>query len=103
MRCTCLTSQRCTRRTRARESASAARSLSRARGSAAEMYASGERNAGRLRARIHEVLAAEPLLSLDYAELVDVGTFQPPGTLAALAVRIGKTRLIDNHDVSKPF
>ena len=41
--------------------------------------------------------------SLPDAELVDPATFRPPGTLAVLAVRFGKTRLIDNHDVSKPF
>jgi pantoate--beta-alanine ligase len=81
----------------------AALSLSLSLRIAAEMYASGEHDAGRLRARIHEVLAAEPLVGLDYAELVDPATFRQPGTLAVLAVRIGKTRLIDNHDVSKPF
>ena len=81
----------------------AALSLTRSLRVAAEMYASGERDTGRLRVRIHEVLAAEPLLRLDYAELVNAATFQPPGTLAVIAVRIGKTRLIDNHDVSKPF
>ena len=48
-------------------------------------------------------MTAEPLASIDYAELVDPSTFQPPGTLAVLAVKIGKTRLIDNHEVSKPF
>ena len=81
----------------------AALSLSRSLRIAAEMYASGERDTGRLRARIHEDLAAEPLVGLDYAELVEPATFRQPGTLAVLAVRIGKTRLIDNHDVSKPF
>jgi pantoate--beta-alanine ligase len=81
----------------------AALSLSRSLRTAAEMYALGERDPGRLRARIHEVLAAEPLARIDYAELVDPSTFQAPGMLAVLAVRIGKTRLIDNHDVSKPF
>ncbi len=81
----------------------AALSLSRSLRTAAEMYASGERDTGRLRARIHEVLAAEPLFTLDYAELVDPSSFRPPGTLAVIAVRVGKTRLIDNHDVSQPF
>jgi len=81
----------------------AAVSLSMSLGAAAGMYASGERDPGRLRARIHEVLAAQPLARIDYAELVDPSTFEAPGTLAVLAVRIGNTRLIDNHDVSKPF
>ena len=82
---------------------SAALSLSRSLRTAAEMFASGERDTGRLRARIHDVLAAEPLVKLDYAELVDPSTFRHPGTLAVLAVRIGKTRLIDNHDLTQPF
>jgi len=81
----------------------AALSLSRSLRVAAERYASGERDAGRLRARIHEVLTAEPLASIDYAELVDPSTFQPPGTLAVLAAKIGRARLIDNHEVSNPF
>lgn len=81
----------------------AALSLNRSLQAAVAMYAMGERDPGRLGARIREVLAAEPLVLVDYAELVDSTTFRPPGTLAVLAVRIGKTRLIDNHDVSKPF
>lgn len=81
----------------------AALSLSKSLRMGAELYASGDRDPGRLAARIREVLAAEPLARIDYAELVDPSTFRPPGTLAVMAVRIGKTRLIDNHDVSKPF
>jgi len=34
---------------------------------------------------------------------VDAATFQKPGTLAVIAARVGKTRLIDNHDLEKPF
>jgi pantothenate synthetase len=48
-------------------------------------------------------LEAEPLARVEYAEVVDPDTFRPPGTLAVLAVRIGKTRLIDNHDLSTVF
>ncbi len=81
----------------------AALSLSRSLRAAVADYAAGERDPGRLRARMHEILAAEPRATVDYAELVDPSTFRPPGTLAVLAVRIGKTRLIDNHDVAKPF
>jgi pantothenate synthetase len=40
---------------------------------------------------------------VDYAELVDPRTFTTPGTLAVLAVWIGKTRLIDNQDLAKGF
>jgi pantoate--beta-alanine ligase len=81
----------------------AADSLSRALRSGAEAYAAGERDPGRLRQGILEVLEAEPLANLAYAELVDPGTFEAPGTLAVLAVWIGKTRLIDNHDLAQPF
>ena len=70
---------------------------------AAEAYAAGEHDPGRLRARIVARLALEPLVQPDYVELVDAATFQKPGTLAVIAARVGKTRLIDNHDVTKPF
>jgi len=81
----------------------AAVSLSSALRLAAEAYAKGERRPDRLRQILRARLEAEPLARVEYAELVDVQTFSPPGTLAVLAVRIGATRLIDNHDLSKPF
>lgn len=81
----------------------AATCLSRALLSASEAYGRGERDPDRLRARLNEVLDAEPLAKVDYAELVDPDTFKAPGTLAVLAVWIGKTRLIDNHDLSLRF
>ncbi len=81
----------------------AALSLSRSLRAAASEYAAGERDLATLQARIHAVLAAEPAAQVEYAELVDPATFRRPGTLAVMAVWIGKTRLIDNHDLSKPF
>jgi pantoate--beta-alanine ligase len=48
-------------------------------------------------------LAAEPLVTLDYVEVVDPATFRKPGTLAVVAAWVGKTRLIDNHDLSGKF
>jgi pantoate--beta-alanine ligase len=77
--------------------------LSKALGRAAEVYRRGERKPDALRLAMTEILAAEPLARVEYAELVDPLTFTPPGTLAVLAVRIGKTRLIDNHDLGQPF
>ncbi len=50
-----------------------------------------------------EAIGAEPLAKLDYAELVDPATFSTPGSLAVLAVRIGSTRLIDNHDLKLAY
>jgi pantoate--beta-alanine ligase len=70
---------------------------------AAGAYGAGERDRARLRGGILEILEAEPLARVAYAELVDPGTFEAPGTLAVLAVWIGKTRLIDNHDLADAF
>jgi pantoate--beta-alanine ligase len=69
----------------------------------ASAYASGERDRVRLRALMAARLALEPLVSPEYSELVDAATFEKPGTLAVIAARVGKTRLIDNHDLAKPF
>jgi pantoate--beta-alanine ligase len=81
----------------------AAVSLSRALRAASDAYRAGERDPGRLRQSLIDVLAGEPLARIDYAEVVDPGNFSSPGTLALLAVRIGKTRLIDNHDLAEPY
>src|SRR5438874_620128 len=81
----------------------AAVSLSRALRAASDAYRAGERDAARLRQAMVDVVAGEPLAALEYAEVVDPGNFSSPGTLALLAVRIGKTRLIDNHDLAQPY
>lgn len=81
----------------------AASCLSRALRWAAEAYQAGEQDPSRLRDGILGILHAEPLARVAYAELVDPAIFMPPGTLAVLAVWIGKTRLIDNHDLAQPF
>jgi pantoate--beta-alanine ligase len=86
----------------------AAASLSAALRQAAAAYAEGERDPARLRGILHARVGAEPLVKLDYAELVNPETFEPatfqkPGTLAVIAARLGKTRLIDNHDLTKPL
>jgi len=85
------------------EERKAAVCLSRALAVAAATYQSGERALGALRRKLLEVLEAEPMASLDYAEMVDPETFRGPGTLAVVAVRIGRTRLIDNHDLELPY
>jgi pantoate--beta-alanine ligase len=81
----------------------AAASLSSALRQATAAYAEGERNPERLRHILHARLGAEPLVTIDYAEVVDAATFRKPGTLAVIAARIGKTRLIDNHDLSQSW
>jgi pantoate--beta-alanine ligase len=70
---------------------------------AARAYKAGERDFKELKRGIQEVLQAEPLAKVDYLDLVDPDTFTPPGSLAVMAVWIGKTRLIDNHDLATPF
>ena len=85
------------------EERQAARSLSAALRQATSAYAEGERDPERLRGILHARLGAEALVKVEYAEMVDPATFQTPGTLAVMAVRVGKTRLIDNHDLTKGF
>lgn len=77
--------------------------LSRALGLAADAYSRGERKPDRLRAVLREAIEAEALAQLEYAEVVDPASFEAPGALAVLAVKIGKTRLIDNHDLRQPY
>jgi len=81
----------------------AAVSLSSALRLATAAYAAGERRPEPLRKVLCGRLEAEPLARVEYAEVVDPETFRPPGALAVLAVRIGSTRLIDNHDLSREF
>ena len=81
----------------------AAACLSAALRLAARAYRSGERQPARLRSVLVQRLEAEPLAKVDYAEVVDPEFFTPPGSLAVLAVWIGKTRLIDNHDLEREY
>ena len=81
----------------------AALALSQALREAAGAYANGARGAGELRQVMTSRLARETLLQIDYAEAVDPASFRPPGHLAVVAARVGKTRLIDNHDLTQPF
>jgi pantoate--beta-alanine ligase len=85
------------------EERQAAASLSSALRLAAGAYAAGERSPLQLRRTIWTRLEAEPLARIEYAEVVDPETFTAPGSLAVVAVRIGPTRLIDNHDLAKEF
>ncbi|HEX4076636.1 MAG TPA: pantoate--beta-alanine ligase [Candidatus Acidoferrales bacterium] len=63
--------------------------------------AKGERDAARLIAAMRATVVAEPVLALDYAEIVDGATLEPVVSLrktcyALVAARVGATRLIDN-------
>jgi pantoate--beta-alanine ligase len=79
----------------------AARSLSRALRTAERLYADGERDASRLREAMSAILAAEPLAEPEYVSVADNRTLLELETIdgpavASLAVRVGRTRLIDN-------
>ena len=76
--------------------------LSRALGEAGDLYRGGMRDVGALRERVVAVIAAEPSAMADYVEFRDGETLEEvtlaaERTLLALAVKIGKTRLIDNR------
>lgn len=71
---------------------------------AEEQVAAGETDAVRLTNAMKEKIEAEPLARIDYVKAVDGLTMQQipeikPGTLIAMAVYIGNTRLIDNFSV----
>lgn len=64
----------------------------------------GEKDAGKLVAAMKENIEKEPLAKIDYVEAVNMDTIEKvdiiaPNTLVAMAVYIGKTRLIDNFIV----
>lgn len=75
--------------------------LSRSLFEAEEMIKKGERDSRKILDFICDRISGEPGARLEYAEIVDAGTLRPVDTiegkiLAALAVRVGTTRLIDN-------
>jgi pantoate--beta-alanine ligase len=79
----------------------AATVLHRSLDAARQAIASGQRDAARLVQTIRGALSAEPLATVDYAEIVDAESFEPVALLrgeclALIAARIGATRLIDN-------
>lgn len=68
---------------------------------AREAFAAGEQHAGRLAERVRATLELQGGLSADYIAVVDPDEMLPvaaaePGTIVAIAVRVGGTRLIDN-------
>lgn len=77
-------------------------SLSRALETARQAWQAGERDAGALLRILHAPIEARPGCVIDYIEIVDRDTLRPHALeasahpVAALAVRVGKTRLIDN-------
>ena len=78
------------------------RSLDHAKG----LWLAGERDADRLRAAVSDMIATEPLGQLDYVSLADdVSLEEIEGnaigpSLLSLVVKFGKTRLLDNVELS---
>jgi len=75
--------------------------LRRALLAAESAFRAGETSAAKLRRLVERTIAAAPLARIDYVAAVDASTLQPvarvgSGTVFALAVFFGTTRLIDN-------
>lgn len=67
---------------------------------ARQAYDGGERSAEVLRARMHDVLATEPMARVDYVSVADAETLAELGrvsgpALALVAARVGRVRLTD--------
>jgi pantoate--beta-alanine ligase len=79
----------------------AATVLYRALSAAREFYDAGERDAEKIRGKMKEVLASEPLAEPQYVSCADYDTLEELDeikgkALLSMAVFMGKTRLIDN-------
>jgi pantoate--beta-alanine ligase len=79
----------------------AATVLYRALSLARELWANGETDAGEIRRKMAELIQQEPLATIDYVSIADAETLEEldrvePPALVSLAVKIGRTRLIDN-------
>ena len=66
----------------------------------------GETDAAKVKAIITAEIEAEPLSRIDYVEIVDLNNLEPVAStegsiLTAIAVYIGKTRLIDNFIIER--
>lgn len=84
------------------EERQAALILSRSLEKGRELIEAGERDAEVIKQAVRELIETEPLARIDYVELADWNTLEPVEhiegpVLNAIAVYIGKTRLIDNH------
>jgi pantoate--beta-alanine ligase len=83
------------------EERKAALILNKALTSGKNLLLSGELDADKIKKAITDIINSEPLAKIDYVEIVDTKELQPVKqitgeVLCAIAVYIGKTRLIDN-------
>lgn len=72
-----------------------------------EMLAAGRADLAAVRGRMGEVVAEASEAVLDYAEVVDAETLEPPGSVGpdlrlVVAARFGETRLLDNLGYPDP-
>jgi pantoate--beta-alanine ligase len=68
---------------------------------AQKLWAEGEKNAPKIRQQMTNLIKKQPLANIDYISIADAETLDEldrvkPPALVSLAVRIGRTRLIDN-------
>lgn len=80
----------------------AALTVPRALDAVAEAVGNGERSVGRLRARAEVMFGEQPMVDVQYVEIVDPATLKPVDAVDApamllVAVTIGRARLIDNR------
>ncbi len=73
----------------------------------AAAIAAGERDPAKVQGLVADLIRAEPLTALDYAEVVDAATLQPVDPLRGevrllAATRFGRARLIDNEGATIP-
>jgi pantoate--beta-alanine ligase len=90
------------------EERKSALSLSRSLLLAISLYEKGERKAEVILKEVREFIAGHPYVNNDYAQICDVETMTDVSSIQgsavlALAVLVGKTRLIDNHVFGEPF
>jgi pantoate--beta-alanine ligase len=68
---------------------------------AQRLYAGGEKDAGAIKAQMTALIGQQPLADIEYISIADSATLDEldkvkPPALVSMAVRFGKTRLIDN-------
>ena len=75
---------------------------------AEELYETGERDTDHILAAVREFITGHPYVKVDYAQVCATATMQnisriDQEAVLALAVWVGKTRLIDNHVFGEPL
>jgi pantoate--beta-alanine ligase len=83
-------------------------SLSRSLRLAKELYGRGERDTACILSGVRELISRQPHTKIDYAQICDTATMADvpiieTESVLALAVWVGKTRLIDNHVFGEPL